>query len=123
MDKLTDIDCDILLNRYDRLKSTKILIKSLAKFKNKDINNNFAKSDFENKNYAKYKLNFLKFLQENNIRNFSDKKILEHYKSKFIISKTNKIKKTKIFWAWISICCLLFAAIIIIIILTSLKVI
>lgn len=97
MMKNDEINFDVLINKFDRLQSTKNLIKITKLSLKKNSNNSFNKRFNSKNNYSKYKENFKNYLKNNDIDiSYSDKYLLEHYNNIFNKSKST-IKKTKIF--------------------------
>lgn len=123
MIKNDEVNFDILINKFDRLQSTKNLIKITKLSLKKNSNNSFNKKFSNKNNYSKYKENFKNYLKNNDIRiSYSDKYLLEHYNNIFNKNKST-IKKTKIFWLWISVCTILFITIVVLTILGTLDII
>lgn len=112
---ISETEFDILVGKYDRLKTTKSITNEIKKHYKK-INNTTISNQFNyTKNYQTYKLKFNEYLSIRNYQiNYNEKWLLNHYNVYFKNPKKSTVRKTKVFWFWIITVIILLVILIII---------
>lgn len=101
---MNEIEFDIIVAKFDRLKTTKRILNEIKHAKQYVSRNNLSENFNFTKSYQRYKQQFNKFLNIKEIKSdYNDKWLSRHYEEKFKKSGSTYVKKTKVFWFWIAL--------------------